>query len=115
MPQGPAPATPGRDGDPAREPRESAPGPDPVSEEEWLAWCAATADEDEPPGPDEEEPDPDGLPGPWEYDLAQVVAECRRITADEAVHRGQRDAGPDRRAGPDRHRGPRPQVRGPGA
>ena len=85
MPQGPAPANPGRDEDPAREPREPVPGPDPVSEEEWLAWCAATAEKDEPPDPDEEEADPDGLPGPWEYDLARVVAECRRITADEAA------------------------------
>jgi len=85
MPQGPAPANPGRDGDPAREPREPVPGPDPVTEEEWLAWCTVTAEKDEPPDPDEEEPDPDGLPGPWEYDLAQVVADCRRITADEAA------------------------------
>ena len=85
MSQGPALANPGRDGDPAREPREPVPGPDPVSEKEWLAWCAATAEEDEPPDPDEVEPDLDGLPGPWEYDLAQVVAECRRITADEAA------------------------------
>ena len=43
------------------------------------------ADQDEPPDPDEEEPDPDGLPGPWEYDLDAVVAECRRITAEEAA------------------------------
>ena len=48
-----------------------------MSEEEWLAWCAATAEKDEPPDPDEEEADSDGLPGPWEYDLARVVAECR--------------------------------------
>jgi hypothetical protein len=56
-----------------------------MTEKEWLAWCDATAGQDEPPGPDEEEPDPDGLPGPWEYDLEQVAAECRRVTAEEAA------------------------------
>jgi len=56
-----------------------------MTEEEWLAWCNATADEDEPPGPDEEEPDSDGPPGSWEYDLEQVAAECRRVTAEEAA------------------------------
>ena len=85
MPQGSTPAHPGRDGDPAREPHEPVPGPDPMTEEEWLAWCAATADLDEPPDPDDCEPDPDGMPGAWEYDLEQVVAECRRITAEEAA------------------------------
>ncbi len=85
MPRGSTPAHPGQDGDPAREPHEPVPGPDPVTEEEWLAWCAATADLDEPPDPDDCEPDPDGLPGAWEYDLEQVVAECRRITAEEAA------------------------------
>ena len=39
---------------------------------------------DEPPDPDELEPDPDGLPGAWEYDLDAIVADCRRITAEEA-------------------------------
>src|SRR5208283_5976860 len=85
MPQGPTPAHPGRDGDPAWQPHEPVPGPDPVTEEEWLAWCAATADLDEPPDPDDREPDPDGLPGAWEYDLEQVVADCRRISAEEAA------------------------------
>ena len=85
MHRGPAPAGSGRDGDPAREPHEPTPTPDSVTEEEWLAWCEATADQDEPTDPDEEEPGPDGLPGSWEYDLEQVVAECRRITAEEAA------------------------------
>ncbi len=85
MRQGPAPAGLGRDGDPAREPREPVPTPDPVTGEEWLAWCEATAGQDEPPDPDEEEPDPDGLPGLWEYDLDAIVADCRRVTAEEAA------------------------------
>jgi len=86
MPHGPAPADPGWDVDPAGQPREPVPTPDPMSEEEWLAWCDATAAQDEPPGdPDEEEPDPDGLPGPWEYDVARLVAECRQVTAEEAA------------------------------
>ena len=53
--------------------------------EEWLAWCEATADQGEPPDLDEEEPDSDGLPGSWEYDLNVIVADCRRITAEEAA------------------------------
>ena len=75
----------GRDEDPAREPREPAHTPDPMTGEDWRAWCDWQGDLDEPPDPDEEEPDPDGLPGSWEYDLDAVVAECRRITADEAA------------------------------
>ena len=82
MPRGSAPAGPGRDGDPARKPAHT---PDPLTEEEWLAWCDSQVDQDEPTDPDEEEPGPDGLPGSWEYDLEQVVAECRRVTADEAA------------------------------
>ena len=30
-------------------------------------------------------PDPDGLPGPWEYDLDAIVADSRRVTADQAA------------------------------
>ena len=88
MPQGPAPTGPGRDEDPAQPPRELGdpiPGPDPITDEEWLAWCDATADQDEPGGPDEDEPDPDGLPGHWEYNLDEIVAECRQISAEEAA------------------------------
>ena len=56
-----------------------------MTDEEWLAWCDATADQDEPGGQDEDEPDPDGLPGHWEYNLNEIVAECRRISAEEAA------------------------------
>jgi hypothetical protein len=56
-----------------------------MTDEEWLAWCDATADQDEPGGPDEDEPDPDGLPGHWEYNLDEIVAECRQISAEEAA------------------------------
>ena len=75
----------GRDEDPDPEPREPVPTPDPMTEAEWLAWCEATTGQGEPPDPDEEEPDPDGLPGPWECDLDAIVADCRRITAEEAA------------------------------
>ena len=85
MPQGPAPAGSGRDEDPAREPREPARTPDPMTEEDWQAWCDWQADQDEPPDPDEEEPDPDGPEAPWEYDLDAIVADCRRITAEQAA------------------------------
>jgi hypothetical protein len=89
MPPGPAPADPGRDEDPAREPRDPdparepgdpVPAPDPMTQEDWRAWCDSQADQDEPPDPDEEE-DPDSAAA-WECDLDAVVAECRRITAE---------------------------------
>ena len=93
MPQGPAPASPGRDEDPARLPREPVPTPDPMTEpvhtpdwmtgEDWQAWCDSQVDQDEPPDPDEEEPDT--VAWPWEYDLEQIAAECRQVTADEAA------------------------------
>ena len=85
MPQGPAPASPGRDGDSARVPREPVHTPDWMTGENWQAWCDSQVEQDEPPDHDEDEPDPDGLPGPWEYNLDQVVAECRQITAEEAA------------------------------
>src|SRR5271169_1819955 len=85
MPRGPAPPGPGQDEDPAREPGEPVPTPDPMTQEDWQAWCDWQVGQEEPPDPDEEEPDPDGLPGPWEYDLDAIVADCRRITADEAA------------------------------
>ena len=61
------------------------PSPDPMTEEDWRAWCDAQADLDEPPDPDEEEPDPDGPEAPWEYDLHAIVGDCRRITAEQAA------------------------------
>ncbi len=61
------------------------PTPDPMTEEDWRAWCDWQADQDEPPDPDEEEPDPDGPAAPWEYDLDAIVADCRRITAEQAA------------------------------
>ena len=64
----PALPGPGRDGDPAAEPREPVPGPDPLSEEDWLAWCEATAGQDEPFDPGEWR-DPEGPPPPGEDEL----------------------------------------------
>ena len=61
------------------------PSPDPMTEQEWQGWCNSQVDPGEPPDPGEEEPGPDGLPGPWEYDLDAVVADCRRITAEQAA------------------------------
>ncbi len=56
-----------------------------MTEEDWQAWCDARVDEDEPPDPNEVEPDPDGLPGAWECDLDAIVADCRRVTAEQAA------------------------------
>ena len=82
MRQGPTPTGPGRDEDPAREPREPVHTPDPMTGEDWQAWCDAQADQDEPPDSDEEEP---STAPPWEYDLDGIVAECRRVSAEEAA------------------------------
>jgi hypothetical protein len=82
MPQGPAPASPGRDGDPARVPREPVHAPDWMTGEDWQAWCDSQVDQDEPPDPGEEEPD---SAAPWDYDLDAIIAECRRVTAEEAA------------------------------
>ena len=96
MPRGPALPGPGRDGDPAREPREPTATPDPLfeealTEEEWLAWCAATAGQDEPFDP-EEWYDPDGPPPPGEdvltaaelAGIAEAVEGVARAAADGA-------------------------------
>ncbi|MGD0241060.1 MAG: hypothetical protein ABSB59_12125, partial [Streptosporangiaceae bacterium] len=49
--------------DPASGPGDPVPTPDWMSEDEWLAWCDAAADGDEPPpgfgADDEEEPEPE--------------------------------------------------------
>ena len=89
----------GRDEDPARdapEPEgrveyEPAPWepvvtrPDPMSEEEQQALLDAVTDQDAPWWLEEGDPDPqDDDPPPEECDLAQVVAECRRISEDQA-------------------------------
>ena len=83
MPRRPAPPGSGPGADPAREPGEPVPTPDPMTEEDWQAWCDAAADDrDEPPDGDEVE-DPGSAA--WECDLDAVIAECRRITAEEAA------------------------------
>src|SRR5580692_3883056 len=71
MPQQLVPPGPGRDEDPGR------------AEEDWLAWCEAAEAEGEPLDPDEEEPDEDAPP--WDADLDAIIAECRRVTAEEAA------------------------------
>ena len=85
MRRGPVPPGSGREENPAREPREPVHTPDWMNGEDWRAWCDSQRDQDEPSDPDEEEPDPDGLPGSWEYDLDAIVADCRRISAEEAA------------------------------
>jgi hypothetical protein len=79
---------PGRDGDPVREPREPVPAPDPLSEQEWLAWCEASAGLDEPCDP-EVWWDPDGPPPPGEDELTAAelagIAEAVEGVARAAV------------------------------
>ena len=83
MRRGPVPPGSGQGEDPGREPRDPVPAPDPMTEEDWQAWCDSQFDQDEPPDPDEEE-DPDSAAA-WECDLDAIVAECRRITAEQAA------------------------------
>jgi hypothetical protein len=91
----PVPADPGRGEDPAAgvpEPAaDDAPWepvvtrPDPMSEEEQWALLDAVTDQDAPWWLEEGDPDPqDDDPPPEDYDLAQVIAECRQISADQA-------------------------------
>jgi hypothetical protein len=68
MLQQPVPPGPGRDEDPGR------------AEEDWLAWCESVEWQ---LNPDEEEPEEDAAP--WDVDLEALIAECRQITAEEAV------------------------------
>src|SRR5713226_7621953 len=96
MHQEPVPPDPGRDEDPAQgspepvDPRPyEAPEWQPVitrahwmTEADWKAWCARLTDEDEP-ADEEQYPDPEDPP-PEEFDLAEVIAECREISADQA-------------------------------
>ena len=83
MPHRPAAAGSGRGEDPGREPGGPVPTADPVTAAEWEAWCDSAVGEDEPPDPDEVE-DPESAVA-WECDLDAIVAECRRITAEEAA------------------------------
>ena len=69
MPERPAAPGPGRDGDPGRD------------DEDWLAWCEALEGSGVPD--DEEEPEEDAAA--WDIDLDAIIAECREITAEEAV------------------------------
>ena len=92
----PVPADPGRDEDPAAgvpEPAkdEAVPWepvvtrPDPMSEEELQALLDAVTDQDAPWWLEEGDPDPqDDDPPPEECDLAQIAAQCRQISADQA-------------------------------
>jgi hypothetical protein len=71
----------GWDGDPAWEPGEPVPTPDWMSEEDWLARCAASADEE----PLEFEDDDCWFPG----DADAVIAEAEQVAAEEAAAAAQ--------------------------
>jgi hypothetical protein len=83
MPPGPDPAGPGRDENPAGEPDDPVPAPDVTAvEEDWPTWCDAAEEHGVLADADEEEP---GTAAPWECDLDAVIAECRRVSAQEAA------------------------------
>ncbi len=77
MAASPAYGSSGWDGDPAWELGEPVPTPDWMSEEDWLARCAASADEE----PGEFEDDDCWFPG----DADAVIAEAEHVAADEAA------------------------------
>jgi hypothetical protein len=91
MPQGPAPATPGRGVPPSGaqpEPDHWQPvitRPDPMSPGEWEALLAASLDEVEPPEDGEEHLDPEGSVLPPDEDLAAIEAEAARFAAERAA------------------------------
>ena len=88
MPQGPAPANPGRGVPPSGaqpEPDHWEPvitRPDPMSPDEWEALLAASVDEIEPPEDGEEHLDPESSVLPPDEDLAVIEAEAARFAAE---------------------------------
>ena len=95
MHSGPVPADPGRDEDPASgvpEPAgyEAVPWepvvtrPDPMTEEEQQALLDAVTDQDAPWWLEEGDPDPQDGPAPEDCDLAEIAAQCRQISQDQA-------------------------------
>ena len=92
MPQRPLPPGPRRDEDPGR------------AGEDWLAWCEALEASGQPLDPDDEEEEPGEEDPPWDADRDAVIAECRRVTAEEAALAARGDAGRGRaaRSGPAR-------------
>ena len=58
--------------------------PGPMTEEEQQALLDAVTDQDAPWWLEEADPDPQDDPPPEEYDLAEVAAECRQISEDQA-------------------------------
>jgi hypothetical protein len=106
MPQGPDPLEPRRDEDPAGGPGVPVPAPDlTAADEDWLVWCHAAEEHGVLADPDEEEPD---TAAPWDYDLDAVIAECRRVSAEEAAAaaRAARRGLPGGQAVPLARRGP---------
>jgi hypothetical protein len=92
MPQGPAPANPGRGVPPSGaqpEPDHWEPvitRPDPMPPGEWEALLAASVEEPEPPPEDgEEHLDPEGSVLPPDEDLAVIEAEASRFAAERAA------------------------------
>jgi hypothetical protein len=80
MSQVPASSSSGRDVDPARELPEPVPTPDWMSEEDWQAWCDASAAVAVEPGTFEDE-----FIDPAEDDIAAVIAEAEAAAAQEAA------------------------------
>ena len=91
----PAPADRERDEDPASgapEPVEDevvawepvVTRPDPMSAADLQALLDAVTDDDEPWWLQEGDPDPDDPPPPEDYDLREIVAECRQVAQDQA-------------------------------
>ena len=58
--------------------------PDPMTEEEQNALLDAVTDQDAPWWLEEGDPDPEDDPPPEEYNLEQVIAECRQMAEDQA-------------------------------
>ena len=58
--------------------------PDPMTEEEQQALLDAVTDQDAPWWLEEGDPDPQDGPAPEDCDLAEIAAQCRQISQDQA-------------------------------
>ncbi len=58
--------------------------PDPMPQEEQQTLLDAVTDDDAPWWLEEGDHDPEDDPPPEDYDLEQVISECRQIAEDQA-------------------------------
>jgi hypothetical protein len=61
------------------------PGEDWMTEADREAWLEVVAAEGPPPDPELSDPDPDDPAPPYDFDMAAIEDECRRVAAEQIV------------------------------